>query len=824
LAGERFRLSTEHTMTGTSLGCGDLRRTVLSLTLIGVTVSGWSSTAFSIDETVPAISKAERLYGQLCASCHGADGYGVPGKYERPLVGERSSHQLARFVDKRMPKDDPGKLVGKAAKEVADYVFKAFYSPVAQARRRPPRLELSRLTVRQYRNAVADLVGSFRRPAPPPEGRGLHGAYFNAQRPKGKPVAERTDPQLAFSFGRTDPIPDQLEAKGFAARWSGAVTAPKTGTYEIVLRSDQAARVWLNNRRTPLIDAWVQSGDQTEHRAEILLLDGRAYPLRVEFSARHQGVNKDKKITEPLKTFVELRWRPPGDVEQVIPPRHLVPHRTPEVFVAGTAFPPDDRSRGYERGSDVSKAWHVAVTSGAIETAAYITARLARLAGIKESAEKNRDAKEKALREFCVRLVERAFRHPLTGAEKELYVERRFADAPKLEIAVKRVTLLALTSPRFLYLPPSEETTAANSRSYRVAARLSFALWDSLPDAKLVRAAASGELDTTAKVYAHALRLVEDQRVRSKVGGFLRGWLRMKDSAELIKDKAKFPRFDAKMAADLKVSLDLFLDAVIWEEDADFRRLFLSNDVFVNGRLAGYYGFDLPPDAPFTTLNGTQPHRLGVLLHPYVLANLAYHDASSPIHRGVFLLRNVLGRTLQPPPDAFTPFAADLHPALTTRERVTLQTRPDACRSCHDLINPLGFTLEHFDAVGRYRKVEHGKSIDASGSYVLPSGERRDFHSIGDLAEFLANSEQVHQAFTRQLFHYLVKQSILAYGLQTQSRLVASFTRSDFNVRQLVARIATVAALGPVAVDSILDTGEAAAYHSLHRAPLLRRL
>ena len=111
-----------------------------------------------------------------------------------------------------------------------------------------------------------------------------------------------------------------------------------------------------------------------------------------------------------------------------------------------------------------------------------------------------------------------------------------------------------------------------------------------------------------------------------------------------------------------------------------------------------------------------------MLTHPYLMASFAYTATSSPIHRGVFLSRSVLGRALRPPPEAVAPLAPDLHPDLTTRQRVTLQTKPESCQSCHGMINSLGFTLEHFDAVGRYRKEEKGQPIDATGTYETRAG------------------------------------------------------------------------------------------------------
>ena len=151
---------------------------------------------------------------------------------------------------------------------------------------------------------------------------------------------------------------------------------------------------------------------------------------------------------------------------------------------------------------------------------------------------------------------------------------------------------------------------------------------------------------------------------------------------------------------------------MVWSPASDFRQLLLADYLYLNGRLARFYGGNLPADSSFQKVSLDPEARAGVLSHPYLMATFAYTSTSSPIHRGVFLARNVLGQMLRPPPEAFTPLPAELHPSLTTRERVALQTQPQACQSCHSMINPLGFTLEHFDAVGRYQAKEKDKPID----------------------------------------------------------------------------------------------------------------
>jgi hypothetical protein len=177
------------------------------------------------------------------------------------------------------------------------------------------------------------------------------------------------------------------------------------------------------------------------------------------------------------------------------------------------------------------------------------------------------------------------------------------------------------------------------------------------------------------------------------------------------------------------------------------------------------------------------------------MSNFAYTASSSPIHRGVFLSRSVLGRALRPPPEAVAPLAADLHPSLTTRQRVLLQTKPESCQSCHAMINSLGFALEHFDAIGRYRDQEKKQPIDATGSYETRAGDRVAFNGLRELTAFLTASEETHSALVQQLFHYLVKQPIGAFGRTTHPDLRGSFASHGYNIRELMIEIMATSAM-----------------------------
>jgi hypothetical protein len=732
----------------------------------------------------------QQTYLLRCASCHGAKGEGTKLRAQ-PLTGDRSMSDLAQVIAKTMP-PGPKKCGAAEAKKVAAFIYDAFYSPVAQARNVPARVALSRLTVRQFRNSVADLIGSFREPTRPEPQRGLRAEYFKAKRfDNGERVLQRVDPEVRFDFGQAGPVADQFEPHQFSIRWQGSVVAPETGEYEFILRSEHAVRLWINDDKQPLIDAWVKSSNDNEFHASLFMLGGRAYPLRLEFTKSTQGVDdtEKKKGTPPAKASIAMAWKRPHQAEEVIPNRCLLPASSPQTYVPATPFPPDDRSIGYERGISVSKAWDEATTTAALEAAAYVTAHLRELSHVAEDAP-DRDTR---LRAFCRQFVERALRRPLTPEITRLYIDKQFTVAADSVNAVKRVVVLTLKSPRFLY----REVDSTRPDAYDTAARLSFALWDSLPDPELLAAVAKGELTTREQVAHQAERMVADPRAALKVHDFFMQWLKVDQFPDLAKDKKRFPGFDSAVATDLRTSLELQLDSIVWSEKSDYRQLMLSDKTFLNGRLAGFYGVTMPPDAPFQPVALDAGARSGVLTHPYLLASFAYTDNSSPIHRGVMIVRNMLGRVLKPPPAAFAPLAADLHPDMTTRQRVDLQTRPAACSGCHGMINPLGFTLERFDAAGRLRTEENQHPVDSTGAYQPRSGPPARFAGAQDLARYLAGSDEAHAAFVEKMFQHLVKQPIRAYGPQTLPTLQRTFAAQEYNIRKLLVEISTVAALRP---------------------------
>lgn len=734
------------------------------------------------------------IYQTQCASCHGKQGEGVSGKYDEPLTGERSLESLARKIERTMPEEDPDSCVGEDARLVAAYIYDAFYSPTAQARVNPVEIDLTRLTGPQFRASVADLIGIFRPGTEKDWGRerGLNHTYrspeiiteeerqklkSNAEPRKKTVKTEGRVPQVNFQFGEHSPDPEKLDPIEFETRFEGSIIAPETGQYEFIIRSENGFRLWINDRDKTLIDAWVSSGPEVrEERASLFLLGGRAYPLVLEhFKFREKSAS------------LQLLWKPPHGVEEIIPERQLSPERMREVMIVSTNFPADDRSLGYERGAGVSSEWEQAVTQAAIAVSEKVIAKLDDLAGTKPNAE---DRVEK-LKRFASSFAEFAFRRPLEEPTRKL-IDTFFSQAKTPEVAVKRTILYTLKSPLFLY--PELASSDGAPDDHTIAARLALILWDTLPDKRLLQAAQEKRLHEREDVLRAAQRLATDPRARAKMDGFFHHWLELDHADGLSKDPKAFPNFDQAAIADLRTSLRLFLDDIVWSEKSDYRQLLQADFIPLNDRLAKLYGKNVSgPD--FERVSFDPKQRAGVVTHPYLLSAFATARATSPIHRGVFLTRNIVGMSLKSPPAAVAFEESQFKPGLTMREKITELTRDGNCMSCHSVINPLGFSLENFDAIGRWRTKDENKPVDPVAELPLDNDQTIRLTGPRDIANHVVNSPDGHRAFIRHLFHHLVKQPAAAFGNDTLDRLQQSFVQNDFNIQKLMAEIATLAAM-----------------------------
>ncbi|TWU35117.1 DUF1588 domain-containing protein [Novipirellula artificiosorum] len=736
------------------------------------------------------LALGESLYSQGCASCHGQQGEGVESEYAAELVGDFSVGQLAEVIAETMPEEDPDACVGEDAEAVAAYIHHAFYSEAARLRNRPAKRAFARLTGEQLRQSLADLYAHFAGNSWMHQEQGVEGIYFDGARWKeeNKKIT-RVDPVIDFDFGREGPG-EGIQPEEFYIYWSGTLKADRSGEYEIILHSTCSCTLDFGDSERTLIDNHVQSEGRTEFRRRIRLIAGRGYPFDLSFIQR-------KRKTEQPPASVSLCWVPPGGSEEVIPSRNLLSTSFPAAFAVQTKLPPDDSSYGYERGTGVSRIWDDAVTQAAVEFSQFASSEL--WPRYRKKHKNDSDENRGQLRSFLTEMVETAFRGPLDSETKQVYIDKQVDATEDDAEAIRRVCLLSLKSPRFLY--PTLDSN--RSKSQQVANRLALTLYDSLPvDDWLLKKIDKNELQNEQQVTAAAWSMVDDYRTRGKVRAFLYHWFHVASIDEITKDNDQHSGFDQRLVADLRASFDAFVDEVVWSEASDFRQFFEADWAYTTDRMAAFYGDAWKPaesaGAPLRRSVSDADMHLGVLNHPLLMSGLAYFKTTSPIHRGVFLNRYILGRTLRPPNAAFAPLNPDLHPNLTTRERVTLQTEDVNCQVCHVRINALGFALENFDAVGRWRAEENGRAIDASGSYVTRESETVNFEGAADLANYLADSADCHRAFVEAAFEYFTKQPVSAYGAETLDHLTDQFHRSGFKVRDLLVQIAATAASEPL--------------------------
>ena len=766
---------------------------ILSVAVLVLTLSA------SAAEAPPATHPGAVIYQKMCAECHGDKGQGVEGKDDDPLTGTRLPDALAKKIAKTMPKDHEGTCVGEDAKQVAAYIFDAFYSPEAQLRNHPPAKDLARLTIPQYRNCVMDLLGRFSFGAgfdrPITQERGLKGSYKGFELPKpGEPAPDpkaskkekknrpaakfdRLDGRIAFHFGGDSPDKDKMMADEFHLRWEGSILAPETGVYEFSVKTENGARLWINDTKKELIDGWVSNGPEVrEEKKTIFLVGGRPYTLALEhFKFQEKSAS------------IELWWKPPHGVKEIVPAEALRSERSPRRLIISTNFPADDRSAGYERGTSISKGWDQATTEGAIATAEYVEDHLDELCGTKPGAP---DREEKC-KKFCTSFVEAAFRHPLSEEDKASFIAPNFAKAKRPELAVKRTVLFTLKSPQFLY---PDLLAKAQPDDFDIAARLALALWDSLPDRKLTLAATTNKLHTREQVKAEALRMMADSRTKEKLHGFFYHWLEFERAEGSSKDMKAFPGFDDDVMADLRKSLIHFVDDVVWSPKSDYRELLQADYLLLNDRLGKFYGKPVEGEE-FQRVSFDPKQRAGVVTHPYLLASLAYAKQSSPVHRGVFLTRNIVGMSLKPPPMAVSFDDSHFKPNLTMREKVTEMTRNTSCMGCHSVINPLGFSLENFDAVGRWRTNDNNKPVNPVSDFVNDEGQKVHLTGPRDVVDYVANHRVGQEAFIRQIFQHTVKQQIPAFGPHAMEQLERTFSESNCSVQALLLETALTAAL-----------------------------
>jgi hypothetical protein len=366
---------------------------------------------------------------------------------------------------------------------------------------------------------------------------------------------------------------------------------------------------------------------------------------------------------------------------------------------------------------------------------------------------------------FIEKIGARAFRRPLTDAEKTRYATSfdkgatligsgdAFADGVEVVLAA------FFQSASFLYRV--EVSTAVVGavvplNDYEVASRISYGLTNTIPDDALFAAAAAKKLATRDGVIEHAKRLLATPAAESAVASFHDQLFRMREYDAIKKDEKLFPYFPVGIGADLKMEALTFVKDVVFTQDRGLVELLTAPYTFANTRVAQVYGITAPGAQPTTfvrvALDPSQ--RAGLLTQAGFLAANGEQQTPNIIMRGVHIAKDVLCVDVPPPPDAVPPLPA-IPPMSTNRQRVENLTKDAPCSGCHaTMINPLGFAFENLDGVGRFRTQENGQTINTSSTYTL-DGMPMNYSGAIPLIQAIATSKQAHDCYARHWVEYL---------------------------------------------------------------------
>jgi Protein of unknown function (DUF1592)/Protein of unknown function (DUF1588)/Protein of unknown function (DUF1585)/Protein of unknown function (DUF1595) len=351
---------------------------------------------------------------------------------------------------------------------------------------------------------------------------------------------------------------------------------------------------------------------------------------------------------------------------------------------------------------------------------------------------------EEIARQLLTPLVQRAYRRPVSDDDLRKPMEffrAGCADGVGFDVGMENAISAILVSPRFLFRVEPDPACVAPGAVYRIsdlelASRLSFFLWSSIPDETLLDAAVREELRQPEQLEAQVRRMLADERSRNLVTNFAAQWLHLRALESVTPDLRLFIDFDDNLRQALRQETELFFESIV-REDRSVTELLSADYTFLNERLAKHYGIPHVYGSHFRRVSlAADPARQrgGLLRHGSILTITSYATRTSPVIRGKWILDNFLGTPPPPPlPDVPALDESTVSEKLPVRQRLAAHRANPQCASCHNLMDPIGFALENFDAIGRWRTEEARLPIDSSGG--LPDGTT--CHGVADLEQAL---------------------------------------------------------------------------------------
>jgi hypothetical protein len=403
---------------------------------------------------------------------------------------------------------------------------------------------------------------------------------------------------------------------------------------------------------------------------------------------------------------------------------------------------------------------------------------------------------EDCAKKILTALLRRAYRRPVADAhlEQAMKLYRQARAEGDFDAGIEMALSGILVNPQFLFRVEQDPAGLAAQTAYRVsdlglASRLSFFLWSTIPDDELLDLAARNQLRKPEVFERQVRRLLADGRSRNLATNFAAQWLHLRNLDSITPDLRLFPDFDDNLRKAFRQETALFVESVL-RKDRSVLDLLKANYTFLNERLAKHYGIPHIYGSRFRRVSlGADSERGGLLRQGSILTVTSYATRTSPVIRGKWLLENFLG-TPPPPPPANVPALSENTVAanLPIRERLAEHRTNAACASCHRLIDPVGFSLEQFDAVGRWRTTDEGKPVDAAGG--LPDGS--EFAGVSGLEQALLQRPELFvRTMTEKLLTFALGRAPVESDAPAIRKIVRDARANDYRFSSLIVGITT---------------------------------
>jgi hypothetical protein len=549
-------------------------------------------------------------------------------------------------------------------------------------------------------------------------------------------------------------------------------TFPQDGDYEIQIR--------LMRDRDEHVE-----GLSEPHDVELLLDRDRLQLFTVKPPQREAGVPdteqpSHEKVDQHLKIRVPVTAGP-HDVGVAFPKKPSVLLETPRQ--------PYETHFNYYRHPRIQPAiYSISIIGPYTASGPGDTPSRRRIFGLRPVRD------DRSARQIVATLTRRAYRRPVTGADLEgpLSLYRAARAAGGFDAGIEAALSAVLVSPEFLFRVEHDPAGIPANTPYRIgdlelASRLSFFLWSSIPDERLLTDAAAGRLHTPVVLERQVRRMLADPRAKALVTNFAAQWLRLPNLDGITPDMRLFPDFDDNLRQAFRTETELFFESIL-REDRSVLDLLNADYTFLNERLAKHYGIPHVYGSRFRRVTlDKDSWRGGLLRQGSILTVTSYATRTSPVLRGKFVLDTLLG-VPPPPPLPDVPALKDntVDGRLSVRERIAEHRSNATCAPCHNLMDPLGLSLEKFDAVGRRRSVDAGAPIDASGS--LPDGRR--FADVDGLeSALLARPELFVGTFAEKLQTYALGRGVEYYDAPAIRAIVRDARPGHYRISSIILGI-----------------------------------